>query len=82
MVWYFTGVFFFSEWLAMATFFTFENNVLGDVSNLARWSTKILHPKKQVILRFKICPKKQVTLPYLESACACTNQLLPSIGNK
>jgi len=33
MVWYFTGVF--SEWLAMATFFTFQNNVISDVSNLA-----------------------------------------------
>jgi len=26
---------FFSEWLAMATFFTFQNNVISDVSNLA-----------------------------------------------
>jgi len=31
----------------MATFFTFENNVLGDVSNLARWSTKILPPSQK-----------------------------------
>jgi hypothetical protein len=35
-----------------------------------------LRPKNQVILGFKICPKKQVTLPYLESA------LLPNMGNK
>jgi len=39
-------------------------------------------PKKQVILEFKICPKKQVILPYLESACACKNQLVPNMGNK
>jgi len=26
---------FFSEWLAMVTFFTFQNNVISDVSNLA-----------------------------------------------
>ena len=41
-----------------------------------------LRPKKQVILGFKICPKKQVILPYLESACACKNQLVPNMGNK
>ena len=41
-----------------------------------------LHPKKQVILGFKICPRKQVILPYLESVCACKNQLLPIMGNK
>ena len=28
-----------------------------------------LRPKKQVTLGFKICPKKHVILPYLESAC-------------
>ena len=28
-----------------------------------------LRPKKQVTLEFKICPKKHVILPYLESAC-------------
>ena len=39
-------------------------------------------PKKQVILEFKNCPKKQVILPYLESACACKNQLVPNMGNK
>ena len=41
-----------------------------------------LRPKKQVILGFKIYPKKQVTLPYLENACAYKNQLLPNMGNK
>ena len=40
-----------------------------------------LRPKKQVILGFKICPKKQVILPYLESACACKNQLVPNMDN-
>ena len=39
-------------------------------------------PKKLVILEFKICPKKQVILPYLESACACKNQLVPNMDNK
>ena len=33
-----------------------------------------LRPKKQVTLGFEICPKKQVILLYLESACACKNQ--------
>ena len=32
-----------------------------------------LRPKILVILGFKIYPKKQVTLLYLESACACKN---------
>ena len=41
-----------------------------------------LRPKKQVTLGFKICPKKQVILPYLESACACKNQLVPNMDNK
>ena len=41
-----------------------------------------LRSKIQVILGSKNCPKKQVTLPYLESVCACKNQLLPSTGNK
>jgi len=40
-----------------------------------------LRPKILVILGFKICPKKQVTLPYLESACACKNQLVPNMDN-
>jgi len=39
-------------------------------------------PKKQVILGFKICPRKQVMLPSFESACACKNQLVPNMGNK
>ena len=38
--------------------------------------------KKQVTLGFKICPKKQVTLSYLESVCACKNQLVLNMGNK
>ena len=41
-----------------------------------------LRPKILVILGFKICPKKQVTLLYLESTCACKNQLVPNMGNK
>ena len=41
-----------------------------------------LRPKILVILGFKTCPKKQVTLPYLESACACKNQLVTNICNK
>ena len=32
-----------------------------------------LRSKKQVTLRFIICPKKKVILPYLKSACACKN---------
>ena len=38
--------------------------------------------KKQFILGFQNCRKKHVILPYLESACACKNQLLPNMGNK
>ena len=38
--------------------------------------------KKQIILGFKIYSKKQVILSYLESTCACKNQLLSNIGNK
>ena len=38
--------------------------------------------KKQAILGFKICPKKQVILLYLESACTCKNQLLLNMDNK
>ena len=41
-----------------------------------------LHPKKQVILGFKNCPKKQVILSYLESACACKNQLVLNMDSK
>jgi len=41
-----------------------------------------LHPKKQVIIGFKICPQKQVILLYLESACTCKNQLVPNMGSK
>ena len=37
--------------------------------------------KKQVILEFKICPKKQVILPYLESARACKNKLESNMAN-
>jgi len=40
LVWYFTGVL--SEWLAMATFLSFENSFLRDVSNLVRRCTEIL----------------------------------------
>jgi len=40
-----------------------------------------LRPKILVILGFKICPQKQVTLLYLESACACKNQLVPNMDN-
>jgi hypothetical protein len=39
-------------------------------------------PKKQVTLEFKNCLKKQVILPYLESACACKNQLVPNMDSK
>ena len=39
-------------------------------------------PKKKVILGLKICPRKQVILLNIESACACKNQLLPNMGNK
>ena len=38
-------------------------------------------PKKQVILGFKICPRKQVILLYLESACTCKNHLLPNMDS-
>ena len=47
----------------------------------ANWNAYSLRPKILVILRFKICPKKQVTLPYLESACECKNQLVSNMDN-
>jgi len=49
------------------------------LSTLMKYS---LRPKKQVTLGFKICSKKQFILPYLESACACKNQLVPNMDNK
>jgi len=45
-------------------------------------ATYSFRPKKQVILGFKICPKKQVIFLYLESAYACKNQLVPNKDNK
>ena len=45
-------------------------------------TTYSLRPKIQVTLGFKTCPKKQVTLRYLESACTCKNQLTPNMENK
>ena len=41
-----------------------------------------LRPKNKVILGFKICPKKQVILPYLESAWTCKNQLVLNMGDE
>jgi len=38
--------------------------------------------KKQVTLEFKNCLNKQVILPYLESVCACKNQLVPNMDSK
>ena len=38
--------------------------------------------KKQVTLEFKNCLKKQIILPYLESVCACKNQLVPNMDSK
>ena len=49
------------------------------LSTLMKYS---LRPKKQITLGFKNCSKKQVILPYLESACACKNQLVPNMDNK
>ena len=40
-----------------------------------------LRPKILVILGFKICPKKQVTLLYIDNACACKNQLVLNMDN-
>jgi len=42
----------------------------------------LLPSKKQVILDFKICPKKQVILPYLESTYACKDQLVLNMESK
>ena len=44
--------------------------------------TYSLRPKNHVTPGFKIYPKKQIILPYLESACACKNQLMLNMGNK
>ena len=44
-------------------------------------SIYFLRPKILVILKFKICHKKQVTLIYLESIYACKNQLVPNMDN-
>jgi len=40
-----------------------------------------LRPKILVILKFKICHKKQVTLIYLESIYAYKNQLVLNMDN-
>jgi len=53
-----------------------------DTRNVTTTEEYSLHPKIQVILGFKIWPKKQVILPCLESACACKNQLVPNMVNK
>ena len=45
-------------------------------------SKRLLPPSQNTShLGFKICPKKQITLLYLESTCACKNQLVPNIDN-
>ena len=38
--------------------------------------------KSKSLWNLKFIQKKLVILPYLESTCACKNQLVPNIGNK
>ena len=52
-----------------------------DNTNYTFFHIYSLRPEKQVTLAFKICPKKQVILPYLESASACKNQLVLNMDN-
>jgi len=62
----------------LQNFFVFPN-----MSSTPKNLIVLLPPsqKKYIILGFKFYPKKQVILSYLESTCACKNQLVPNMGN-